>query len=184
MKPTVLFLERYRQLSVAAEATTEISLLDLGAILRQLLADKHSLVDTANTGRLPLAFVVGEYDPFWRSIPGIPEPTLYSLEDGIDPEDIPNPVRVILTKDGFLAHQIAMSHGNAITIKDLIKYAANVAGGVHHDPSPKVEYQAVHAASEVFMIGGLPFGIRPLRAIARVTLRALKPLADSITTGA
>jgi hypothetical protein len=73
-----------------------------------------------------------------------------------------------------------VANGQEHTVKDVIKFAANVAGGVHHDPKPKPEFGAIKEFSDRFGIGGLPAGIRQLMAIARVTLKAFRPLLEQL----
>lgn len=59
-------------------------------------------------------------------------------------------------------------------MKDIIKYEANVKGGVHlGSPRKDVEKEI---DQEIFCVGGLRFTLRQLISIARVTLEALKPL--------
>jgi hypothetical protein len=81
-----------------------------------------------------------------------------------------------MTIDQFLAQAVLVIEGKKYSVKDVIKFAANVAGAVHHDPKAKPEFVAQKKYSELFRIGGFPAGIRQLRAIARVTLKALEPL--------
>jgi hypothetical protein len=106
------------------------------------------------------------------------------IDDGIDPEALPpqSPARkaaVTLNRDQFLSHVIMRLNGANISISDAIRYAANVAGGVHHDPRKKKELLAEF--SNRFGYGGFPLGIRQLKAIARVALRGLQPLIEDVT---
>src|SRR6266436_383586 len=85
MDAEALFLQRCRQIDELMRSHNEIDLLDLGAMLRQLLLDDHPLLHKANSkSRLRLQFHVGEF----RN-----QPDQYmeaqSLEDGLDPETRP-----------------------------------------------------------------------------------------------
>jgi hypothetical protein len=126
-----LFLERFRQLAELEQSPNEIDLLDIGAILRQLLADSHSLVGTVNAAsKLKLVFRVSDFsyapDEFTA---------LLVLEDGLDLEaSFPGKPTRELKLDQFLRHVVIHTPGAQHAILDVIRTAANVSGGVHHDP--------------------------------------------------
>lgn len=179
MNPDVLFLKRCEQLQLLVESHREIEILDLAARLRQLLADKHPLTATVNTNKVKLRFEVGYFD-------GPPDPfeayvQFQSLEDGVDPYTRHKPqVPKRLNIDEFLAHHVMTVSGERRTIKDIIRHVSNVAGGVHHDPTPDQEYAILVELARAFSVGGLPAGFRILKAIGRVTLRGLQPLIEDV----
>ena len=179
MDPKPLFIARCEQLEELLKSNDELSAIDLSRILRQLLVDQHSLVHTVNVNKIPIRFLVNKF----REMPqGLPPLTFGLLEDGLDPDTSPPiyPPPVELTLGDFLNCVVLIINGQQHTVKDIIRFAANVAGGIHHDPKPKVEYAAIKAFSEMFGIGGLPAGSRQLRAISRVTLKALSPLINDV----
>jgi len=171
-----LFLERCRQIEVLMSSNNEIDLLDLAAVLRQLFLDDHPLVHKANEKeRLKLRFRVGQF----RNEPD--EYTLVqSLEDGVDPETRPpgSPSKEV-NFDGFINHKVLFVKGQRHSIRDVIKHASDVAGGVHRS-DPKERQRLIAEFSAVFGIGGLPGAIRQLQAIGRVALRGLRPLIVAI----
>jgi hypothetical protein len=176
-----LLVERCRELEQLLPSPKQIDALDLSRVLRQLLADKHSLVNTANEQKVPIRFVVNPLGPL---PPGGLSTDSVLLGDGLDP-DTSAPIHaapVSLGLEDFLKHVVLIIEGKERSIKDVIKFGANVAGGVHHDPKPRHEYKDIQAFSSMFGVGGLPAGIRQLKAISRVTLKALQPLLDSIKT--
>ena len=173
-----LFLARCKTLAALAESGDEVELLDMAGHLRQLLLDKHSLVDSVNkgSGKVKLTFHVGKFDP-----PPHPQAVLASLEDGIDPHTRrPGAASALLSRMEFMNHVIAYVSGQPISIMEAIKFAAHVAGGRHHDPYPKGKDKIVSDFSQSYHIGGLPFGIRAQKAIARVVLRGLDPLIQTV----
>ena len=179
MDPKQLFIARCEQLTELLHSNDELSAIDLSRILRQLLADQHSLVQTVNANKVPIRFLVNSF----REMPqGLPPPTFLLLEDALDPDTSPPiyPPPIELTMDDFLNHVVLIIKGQQHTVKDIIRFAANVAGGIHHDPRPKLEYALIKAFSEMFGLGGLPAGVRQLRAISRVTLKALSPLIEDV----
>jgi hypothetical protein len=175
-----LFLAKYNRLAEIYKNPTYLDLLDIAAILRLFLCDEKCLVHTVNRKKVKLTFRVGVL----RDPPGLPPATIHMLGDAIDP-DIGPPWRsaVELNADGFLRRIVHKFSGEPYSVKDAIKFAANVAGGVHFDPKPKeddVKNKVLKAYAEHMTIGNLPLGIRELRAIAIVTVRALEPLAVSL----
>jgi hypothetical protein len=173
MNPNSLFIDRCEQMAQLLASHKQVELLDLSAILRQLLFDAKSLVDTVNTKPYKLRFHVG----MWRSDPS--GTTLAALEDGLDPETSPpGKESTVVTRAQFASYPVVFFQGQRITVKDVIRYAANVAGGVHHDPQPAPEFLVMQGLSQQFGIGGLPLGIRTLKPIGRVSLRALRPVID------
>jgi hypothetical protein len=177
MHPYVLFVERYKRLGALIQSTREIDIIDASACLRQILLDKHSLINVANVRKKKIVFVCGAFD---QSLVARP-PLLASLEDGIDPFTSVSPRGAVeLSPSEFIAHPVMIIMRNPISIKDVIKNAANVAGGVHYDPHPKPAYEKLAQFGALFQIGGLPAGVRILKAISRVALRGLEPLVEDV----
>jgi hypothetical protein len=172
-----LFLERCDQIARRTQSPQEIDLLDLPAALRQLLLDGPPLVHKVNrTHRLKLRFRVGNFtmqpDKFT---------VVLALEDGLDP-DTGRPGRPVseVDLDGFLAHKVIILRQASHSVADVIRFAANVAGGVHHDQKPKEAQKILADYGAMFGLGGLPAGIRQLQAIGRVTLKGLSPLIETV----
>jgi hypothetical protein len=155
--PEAVFLKRCDQLAVLLQSNDPTDAIDIAARLRQLLADSKSLLDTVNKNQLPIRFKVGVLPTM---PPGIPPPTIFLLVDSVDPEEEPLGGGLTLNKDGFLGHCIAVFRGQQITVRDVIRYTANVVGGVHHDPQPRPEYDAIKALSEVVKVFGGPAYVR------------------------
>lgn len=174
-----LFLGRCKQLEKLMQSHDELELLDVSAILRQMLADDHPLIHKANASRrIRIVFQVGMFKQ-----PPDEFTTFQSLEDGVDPYTRPpgSPSKEV-DINGLLRHEILIIRGTPQTIKDVIQFAANVAGGVHHTTNPKERQRLIAEYSAHFSLGGLPAGIRQLQAIARVFLRGVAPLIYTINT--
>ena len=179
MHPDRLFLERCEQIALLSESYREIDILDIGARLRALVLDKHSLVEVANINRLKLRFKVGKFLPL---PPGTPEPMFMSLEDALDPFTCVGPsLNTELNYDDFLCHHIMNINGNKILIKHVIQASSNLMGGIHYDPRPDKDHQKLVELSKFIEIGGTPASIRILKAIGRVTLRGLEPLIVDVS---
>lgn|SRR5262245_11521116 len=171
-----LFLARCRQVQELSASTDEIDHLDLAAILRQLFLDDHPLTHKVNQAlRLKLKFRVGQfnYEPDEHT-------TFQSLEDGVDPETrLPGSPSKEVNFDGFINHKVLFIKGRGHSIRDVIKHASDVQGGVHRS-DPKEQHRLIAAYSASFAIGGLPAAIRQLSAIGRVALQGLKPLIVAV----
>jgi hypothetical protein len=177
MNTDKLFIERCRQVEALMQSHDEVDLLDLSAVLRQLLLDQEPLAHAANRNRrLKLQFRVGQF----RN-----EPDKYvvhqSLEDGLDPETRPpgSPAKEV-NFNGFIGHTVLVIRGKPHTVRDVIKHASDVAGGVHHTNDPNERQRLIAAYSASFGLGGLPGALRQLQAIARVTLKGLRPLIEAV----
>ncbi len=179
MDAVSLFLARCKQIETALMSNNEIELLDLSAHLRQLLIDPTSPLHHVNRERrLKLKFVVGQF----RQQPDV-YTRILSLEDGVDPTVRPrgSPHKEVSLGD-FLGHTIVYLHGQPQSVADVIKFAANVAGGVHQ-ATPGDRQRLINGYSSQVSMGGLPGAIRQLQAIARVALRGLCPLIEAVEKG-
>jgi hypothetical protein len=172
-----LFLARCKQIELGMQSTNEIELLDLSAHLRQLLIDDTSPLHTVNRQRrLKLEFVVSEFTQAPDS-----HTAIQSLEDGVDPETRrPGAPRKKLSLGSFLDHTVLYLRGQPRSVGDIIKYAAHVAGGVHHAATPSEKQALMFSYASQVSIGGLPGALRQLQAIARVALRGLRPLIEAV----
>jgi hypothetical protein len=69
MRAEPLFLRRCEQVANFLQSQSEVDLLDIARILRQIMMDNHSLMDTANINRIKTSYSVG----LLRNLPtGIP----------------------------------------------------------------------------------------------------------------
>ena len=177
MGPEELLLARCDQLSRLLESHEQIELLDLSGILRQLLLDDHPLIHKANSEhRIKLRFQVGHF----RNRPDR-YVVAQTLEDGLDPDTrLPGSPTTEENLDGFLNHPVLYLRGESRSVRDVILFAANVAGGIHHSDSPREKQKQIAEFARQFGIGGLPAGLRQLKSIARVTLKGLRPLLEAI----
>jgi hypothetical protein len=175
MEADKLFLERCKQISRLMESNHEIDLLDLSAVLRQVLLD--GLLHKANAKkRIKLIFRVGEfyYTPDQYT-------AVMGLEDGLDQQTArPGKVSKDVNFDHFIGYTILYLNGHPHSVGDVIKLAANVAGGVHHVDNPREQQKIIAEYSAALNIGGLPGAIRQLKPIGRVALRGFQPLVEAL----
>lgn len=184
MDPDKLFLERCERIELLMESNEEIDVLDLSGVLRQLLFDQKSLVDTVNRNKVSIKFRVSAWPELMQkltALTGGKMPLFASHGNMLDPEVDPQNSKVVtLSRAEFGNYPVTFWGGKAVTIKDVIKYGANVAGSIHHDPQPKPEYHVTQALSQKINMLGLPIALYHLKAISAITLRALAPLIEDV----
>ena len=135
-----LFLRRCEQIALAAASEDEGELIDLSGRLYQMISDRHCLADVVNTGRRKLRFRVVKPAPLPEFLEQYRDAGLMWMnDDSLDPElfephQLTNMDVVEITKDEFLALPILTLERRDLTIKEVIGYARNVAGGTHIDP--------------------------------------------------
>lgn len=175
MRPEPLFLSRCSRMASLLQSSDEAEVLELAAIMRQLILDKHSLFAVVNLRKIPIRFRVvrNDFDAF-ASMPSGPPAVRYVR---INPVARMNPDYIVkLTHEEFLQHKSMYVGVQALTVKELIRHAAHVAGGIHYDPQPKPEYERVNLVLGGISAWDLPMEVFLLREIATVVLEALEPL--------
>ncbi|MEP7101454.1 MAG: hypothetical protein ABI781_13150, partial [Burkholderiales bacterium] len=88
--------------------------------------------------------------------------------------------RLIVNRDRFLGHLVARTGGHQFTVRDVIRFEAHVDGAAHAGAPKTDEDHAMVAYSEANNVAGQAANVRQLRAIARVTLKALEPLKQML----
>jgi hypothetical protein len=131
-----LFLSTLDDLEARIASQDPYAILGASALIRKLLVDEYPLVDQINrTYRLKITFEVTEPQGL---PPGLPELDWYTVQDGIDPDTAPPFLkRQSATRDQLLDYVLARINGRAYTLREIIKFEANVMGGVHGGPQKK-----------------------------------------------
>jgi hypothetical protein len=177
MQGELLFIRRCEQMVLLLQSKDEAEILDLAGYLRQMFLDRHQLAATANIKKRKLQFHVGisrfpPNDPYENM-------TFWSLLDGLDPDTRePGAPSAYLTRDAFLKHVVINNWGKKISIKDIILHAAEAAGGVHHEPTPR--NTPIGIASRKILVYGFPIDVYHLKSITRIALRALQTIIDDV----
>jgi hypothetical protein len=171
------FCRRYEELSVLVESKDAFNILKISANLRLLLL--NGLMQKANRNqKLNIIFTIVSLDPeLLKEFLDLLHPDsirVFSFQDILYPKLFPNLKTKKVKLKEFLSTHLGLASKTELTVKDIIKYEANVKGGVHlGSPRKDVEKEI---DQEIFYVGGLRFTLRQLTSIARVTLEALKPL--------
>ena len=176
-----LFLETLADLQARVEnPSSEYEVVMTAPLLRKLLLESPTLTDLVNRERrVKVSYVVNGPVPVWKQLNESP-PTAYSTEDGFDPETAAYGTPTAVSRDGLLSQMVMVYRGHEVTAKDLIRYVALTAGGVHFDPPKSDGEKAAQSVAHVMTVTGYPAGSRTLLAIGRVVVRGLEPLRGQV----
>jgi hypothetical protein len=148
------------------------STLRAAVLLRQLLIDRFIHAVNRPYG-IDIEFYVVE-KPLLSEIYEQPESTFGFIEGNA----VDRSKKVKL--DAFLGTNILRHKGQELTVYQVIDAAANAKGGVHIGRAKPNGQQEVLEFDENQFYGNLPPSLLALQSIARVTLRALRPLAEKV----
>lgn len=199
MHPDLVFLWRCIQLRDLTERPiSQIEVLDLAGILRQLVLDKQSLVDVVNTNKIKLLVETKRTNfervrPPARTIDDEGRPVVvlapWDIEMTVGTVDalsgrVPVPERVKLTLPQFAQHAIGRIKGEPVTVKMIIKLGANWRGGRHYDPvrsDPELKvFASTDPASRKPEPRVMELELANLPPIGAAVLRALEPLIEDV----
>lgn len=174
-----LFVRRFDELKESIQAVDDYNLLKIAAILRQLLLDEQPLVHKAirETEIRPI-FKVN----LASRMDDIPiKPAIHVMGAGLDPLSMPSKKGAEnLTLEQFVSRVVIIRGDAEITVRHLIKFAANKAGGVHFDLHREDEYLEVDIVLKELAKLGVHGLTVTLQAIGRVTLASLSPLRKAL----
>ena len=178
--PEELFVLRLNEIAAAYKRRDRADMLLIAAAIRHLLLDEKALLHQVNRKlRHKVRFKVNNPLPHGEG----PPPVVQLTGHGMDPHEFPPMagVRELRLKEFLEEPVIRTTWGNA-TVREIVDFAANKMGGVHHDSRRTAEEQALEdilTQIRPFMFGRDPVSII-LEGIASVVLRSLKPVRDGI----
>jgi hypothetical protein len=163
------------------------TLLRMAALIRKLLADREPLLPPfLSEHGLQLTYRVHEYVPS-----GSPPASIFQVGDHIYPGTAKTPI-LELTWDEFYGHRVGrflIEDQPDITVKQLVRFAANVDGGVHLGPPERDNpaQKLLWSISPIFTewvndpewVEASPAAL--LYPISRVILDAVKPALRILT---
>jgi hypothetical protein len=154
------------------------------ALLRKLMLDDVPLIDAANRAprrRLKIRYEMEDIQP----TPGY---TVWTPNGMFYPGTSGHPNVVSLGRDAFLAHPILVVYGETITVRELVKFMANVQGAVHLSRASGAKDEALwdymwgsRVTGPEGMYSG---GIHDLIAIGKIVLLAVADLRRVVETAA
>lgn len=178
MEKFQLFIKTLDDIESRLASQDEYEILMISGLLRKLFLDKNRLIDQIKNKKDKVRFIVNESKIISSPI----KPDFWSIEDGLDPNTAVPGLhnQKIVNIDNFLKTPVMLVDGNLITVRELIKQIAHIEGAVHSGRPTSNKETVLKECSRTFGIGGLPAGIRLLRAIARVALKGLEPLKQKL----
>ncbi len=171
------------ELDAKLASKDEYDVLAISRPLRLLLDDDQPLVHQVNsTFRLKLRFNCAR--SYLLNLPDSLRPDTISSQDGFDPATRISgnqPIEVDL--GGLLAEIVAVHEKRQLSVLDIIKYEANVGGGVHAGAPRRDRDVSVKEMNAAFTVGGYAPSLRQLQAIGRVVVRGLAELGNRVRSG-
>jgi hypothetical protein len=159
---------------------TDYTLVRAGGLLRALFLDgANSVADRANKSRrLPLRFRTMNFR--------VPLPISMGRVrvhwGGVSPEGCPDAPTIECTRDEFLGAPLVWFDGVQLTVRDVVKVAADMKGGVHRGIPMSIEDEAAVNLDAYWRTNGTEASSGALRGVCFVVLEALAPLERAIRT--
>jgi len=174
----ILFLKTYRDIEKRLKEEKPYEILQISALVRKLFFDDFPLVDQVNRSyKEKIFFEIAKTQLY---PPGLPAPTYFSVQDGLDPGTArPGKQRLQIKRDKFFKTPILLVNGKEYSIREIILFEANIMGGVHAGFAKTDNEKKLKQIDNLF-VGGYRTSLRQLKAIARIILKALKPLKEKI----
>lgn len=175
-----LLLRTLEDLEKRISSEDPYELLGASVLIRKLFLDGNALVDQVNRVDHTRIRFLAIQEPIVP--PGYPRPAMYFAQDGIDPEDPPpfSPPPAEMTRAQFFS-MVVMSLGDKeYSIGDVIRFEANVMGGVHAGSPVDEKEKALAEISGFLSGGGYSPSLRQLKAVGRIIIRALQPLRERV----
>ncbi len=165
-----LFEELLHELQVLIASATEYDLVRSSRILRQFLLDGDALLHLVNRDlhSSPVFRVNSPHE-------GSPSSDWINTDLCWSGESVPY---ADLNLQQFLSYSIGVSMGREITIRQVIKYAAIILGGVHFKADKGGEYEGIAKLNDERDSQGLSPVLRSLQQIGAITRDALIPIRD------
>src|SRR5882724_3312201 len=162
-----MYLGTIRELESKLATDDYYSLVRASGLMRQLLADSHCLMDSANEDfGLKLQFEVLAQEPISR-------PDTFDWIS-IDPSPVPGtPCTRKVNHEQLLKVQCGSVNGDCFTVLDIIRACAHVKGGVHIGEAKRSQEKLVVELDQVTSIGSRQPSLTSLCGIIRVVLAGL-----------
>ena len=172
-----LFLDTLSDIENSLTSNDPYKVLIISGLIRKLFLDDFPLFDQVNRHyHTKLSF-----DIFPPNDALIEKAEYYIQADGLDPNTAARPRRLqSITRDQFFKTTVLAIRGKRYTIKDLVLFEANIMGGIHAGTSKTIKEQALQKINSIYEIGDSRGSLLQIKAISRVTLKALEPLRDCI----
>ena len=162
-----IFIWDYEKLNYVYNNPSESNLVEASVCLRRLLLDRpRPLIHKVNDHyKIKLYFYVAKN--IFDKLPPAFSPTFaFSNPSAYHPQ-LQNQK---LNFREFLSHKLIIANGESLSVKDIINYVANIAGGVHAGDPLTIKENAISQLSESVYISDIPFPSSVLKMIIKVVL--------------
>ena len=159
----------------------EYKMLRAAGPIRQLILDKQRLMDVVNKRDygIKVWFRITKHP--LRTQP-LPAGSIWYILDGVDPERFPEYPVETLDRSRFLRVPTMRLTSGEVTIKDIIKHAANAEGGVHLGASRSPRAAAASGLLRVNIdCNERSAAAVAMKGIISVALTAMEPLRAAVT---
>lgn len=172
-----LFLETLEDIEERVASNDAYKVLLISALIRKLLLDESPLLHQINRKyKTKISF---EIIPANDAL--VQNSEYYISADLLDPETAPRRKKSQkVSLDQFLKTTVLSICGKRYSVKDIILFEANIMGGIHAGTPKQVKEQALQQINSIYKINASRNSLLQLKAIARVVLKALKPLRVQI----
>lgn len=180
MDDETLFIRTLSDIHKSINSDDEYEVLRASALIRQLFLDgSNSLFDRVNrTYRTKLEFEIAEFDnpvklPF--------KPAIWTSFTELTPKEAPlHWVRKKVNRDKFFALIVASVENHDYSVRELIKFAANMMGGVHSGSSADDKGKKLENLKGLYIFSNINTALLFVKAVGQNTLTTLTPLRDKI----
>jgi hypothetical protein len=178
-----LFLGKLNDLESRVESGSIYDLIQAMGVVRHLLLDGTSLLETVNrTRRLAIRFPIPQIAT--RGFAGV-EPSLLVAYQNLDPKANPGG-NLEINLSQFLSTHCIYFRPNSYSVKELVRVSAHKFGGVHHGPLDERE-KGLLSSLDPFAATSSPsdaWARHVLRRICLLVIAGLKPHANAVRSGA
>jgi hypothetical protein len=173
-----LFLSTVTDIKEKIEKGDSYSITRAAGLLRHLFLDGEPLLHAVNRKhKIKIEF---ETMDFTLKIPIRP----YLHWQDLDPTGKNEGARRIkIGLKEFLAAEILVYQDYDFTVKDVLKAAAHIKGGIHSGVAKDEADVALLKFDEVLSVGGLDASTAALKSILAVAVNGLRPLVNAVNAG-
>lgn len=159
-------------------ARSRYELLGIAPLLRKLLIDGHPLLNTVSAARpeVPAEFRIRQWSA--RGDDRNYADLSYLLRLG-GPELVGGPEHPALKLQQFIGARVGLVQGRPLTVLEVVKYYANVEGGVHFGV-PRKKADHVLSGMAPVLLGHSTEQIEILAHLGTIVVDALTPLCESV----
>jgi hypothetical protein len=175
--PEHQFVQRCDQTAELLEHGGDVQLLDVSRNLRQFLLDAPRLIDIVNKNKLKLRFKVMPIAGY-AMLQDEPDAVVLAGAEWFKPHlAAAQEVNV----DGLLSHVVGRKGDTLITVKRIIRFVANRAGGAHVDLTNDEERALFRDIETLIERMGLRYVLAQMVPIGWCTLYGARPLYEDVS---